>query len=171
MRFLPLVALAFIYSCECSRPTTENDTTPTEDSAEAQSFDTGADDFPIQQYLAREDVKAALHDTKVFTLEIKEGHGEAFASQRQVTIDFVGWLDNGSVFDSTLKRGAPLTFLSGANRVIIGLEQGLHGLKVGGERLIIVPPRLGYGRLGIKGSVPPKSYLIYHITFKEMETL
>lgn len=125
--------------------------------------------FPIDDYLQKQEVKAALEGKDVFTMDISQGAGAEFTKDKQVTIDFVGWLGNGSLFDSTLKRGSPLTFLSGANRVIIGMEQGLTGMKVGGERLLVIPPRLAYGRLGIKGRVPPESHLIYRILFRSME--
>lgn len=167
--FLIVCIAGLITSCECQRKsgesttsTTENETTPSVDELLETSF-------PINKYLKKESVKAALEGKDVFTLDISEGQGDEFTKDKQVTIDFVGWLENGSLFDSTLKRGAPLTFLSGANRVIIGMEQGLAGMKVGGERLLVIPPRLAYGRLGIKGRVPPESHLIYRILLRSME--
>ena len=167
--FLIVCTFGLFTSCECQRKS-DDSSPPTTEGAGVLTVDEKLEtSFPIGDYLKKDAVKAALESKNVFVLEIAEGQGDEFSKDRQVTIDFVGWLANGSLFDSTLKRGAPLTFLSGASRIIIGMEQGLAGMKVGGERLLVIPPKLAYGRLGIKGRVPPESHLIYRILFRSME--
>ena len=87
---------------------------------------------------------------------------------RIVTVHYIGTLMNGSVFDSTNKvGGSSLRFVLGDGHVIIGLEQGIIGMKVGGHRRLIIPPKLGYGSEDL-GLIPPNSTLIYEIELLEI---
>merc|ERR1712150_67091 len=85
-----------------------------------------------------------------------------------VEIEYIGVLHNGSPF--VLKAGkSPLKFTLGAGSVIKGLERGLKGMCVDEQRALIVPPHLGYGTAGIKGSIPPDSPLIIHVTMLNLD--
>ena len=96
------------------------------------------------------------------SLEIKDvaiGNGTAVLSTSTVTVQYVGlsW-SNGQTFDSSWQRGQPATF--GLGQVIAGWQQGLLGMKVGGRRLIVIPPALGYGASGA-GSIKPNETLVF----------
>ncbi len=81
-----------------------------------------------------------------------------------VTVQYVGTLSDGTVFDSTNKEGRkPFTFTLGAGQVISGWDKGVAGMKVGGVRKLVIPPELGYGNHAI-GSIPANSTLTFVIT-------
>lgn len=79
-----------------------------------------------------------------------------------VTVHYVGTLMDGTKFDSSIDRGEPFTFTVGAGQVIQGWEQGLLGMKVGGKRILTVPPELGYGAQTV-GPIPANATLKFEI--------
>ncbi|KXK00183.1 MAG: FK506-binding protein [Parcubacteria bacterium OLB19] len=66
------------------------------------------------------------------------------------------------------KRGEPFVFKVGQGMVIEGWEQGVVGMKVGGQRILVIPPELGYGEKGI-GPIPPNSTLVFSIELLEIK--
>lgn len=107
-----------------------------------------------------EDVVEQYSDELVIE-DTKLGTGETAVAGMTVTVHYRGTLTNGQVFDSSLTR-EPLTFKLGARRVIRGWDQGLIGMKVGGKRTLIIPPRLGYGGRSV-GQIPPNSHLVFDV--------
>ena len=69
----------------------------------------------------------------------------------------------GSKFDSSLDRKEPFTFLLGAGRVIRGWDEGVAGMRVGGKRVLMIPPEYGYGRRGAGGVIPPNGSLVFEV--------
>ena len=95
-------------------------------------------------------------------LEIRDlanGSGAMAANSSTVTVQYTGisWSD-GSTFDSSWQRGQAATF--GLSQVIPGWQQGLLGMKVGGRRLLVIPPSLGYGANG-SGTIKPNETLVF----------
>lgn len=81
-----------------------------------------------------------------------------------LVVNYTGKLQNGTVFDSSLSSGrTPFQFVLGAGQVIPGWEQGIAGMKVGGKRLLIVPPELAYGA-DAYGPIPSNSTLVFEIS-------
>lgn len=99
--------------------------------------------------------------------DLVKGSGEAAVAGGNVVVHYRGTLTSGQTFDSSLGR-EPLTFRLGAHRVIRGWDQGLLGMKVGGKRRLIIPPRLAYGDR-VKGSIPPGSWLIFEVELLAIE--
>jgi FKBP-type peptidyl-prolyl cis-trans isomerase len=87
---------------------------------------------------------------------------EAVAGSR-VTVNYVGMLPDGTVFDASARHGQPFTFTLGAGEVIQGWDMGVAGMKVGGQRRLIVPPAFGYGAQGIPGVIPANATLIFDV--------
>lgn len=99
--------------------------------------------------------------------DLSVGWGETATGGMNVVVHYLGTLTSGRTFDSSLGRD-PLRFRLGARRVIRGWDQGLLGMKVGGKRRLIIPPRLGYGGKAV-GVIPPGSWLIFEVELLAIE--
>ncbi len=95
--------------------------------------------------------------------DIKVGTGAEAKSGDTVTVNYTGYLTDGTKFDSSLDSGQPFKFTIGAGRVIPGWEQGFAGMKVGGKRKLTIPPELGYGSQGAGGVIPPNATLVFDV--------
>lgn len=95
------------------------------------------------------------------------GEGDEAAKGRSVTVHYTGWLfkdgEKGAKFDSSLDRRDPFVFSLGAGMVIRGWDEGVAGMKVGGERTLIIPADLGYGARGAGGVIPPNATLQFDV--------
>jgi FKBP-type peptidyl-prolyl cis-trans isomerase len=100
--------------------------------------------------------------------DIKIGVGEEVKVGDTVSVHYVGTLQDGTEFDSSKKRGTPFEFTVGEGRVIKGWEEGLVGMKVGGERILVIPPEKAYGERGI-GPIPGGATLIFAIELLEIK--
>lgn len=103
-------------------------------------------------------------------LEIKvleEVSGELSKIGDTLTVHYSGTLEDGTEFDSSIKRGSPFSFTLGEGRVILGWELGLLGMREGEKREIIIAPELGYGERQV-GSIPPNSTLIFEVELLEI---
>ena len=92
------------------------------------------------------------------------GTGDTAVSGNKVTVDYVGMLTNGKVFDASKSHGSTgFTFTLGKGEVIKGWDQGVAGMKVGGKRKLTIPASLAYGANGIGGVIPPNATLIFEV--------
>jgi len=97
------------------------------------------------------------------TQDIVVGTGATVVNGDTVTVNYTGTFVNGTVFDSSLSPGrTPFSFRVGAGSVIAGWDQGVPGMRIGGERKLTVPPSLGYGSQA-NGSIPANSTLLFDI--------
>jgi peptidylprolyl isomerase len=86
-----------------------------------------------------------------------------------VVVHYTGWLEDGTQFDSSLDRGQPFSFTLGEGQVILGWDEGLATMKVGGKRQLKIPAELGYGDSGSGGVIPPGAILIFDIELLAIE--
>lgn len=100
--------------------------------------------------------------------DIKVGTGQAVSEGDVVSVHYVGQLQNGQEFDSSKKRGAPFEFTVGAGRVIQGWEEGVVGMQVGGERVLVIPPEKAYGEAGV-GPIPGNATLVFAIELLDIK--
>jgi len=94
---------------------------------------------------------------------LQEGAGEAAAVGNTVSVHYVGTLQNGTKFDSSIDRGEPFSFTLGENRVIQGWELGVLGMKVGEKRRLTIPSDLAYGNQAVGGVIPANATLIFEV--------
>jgi peptidylprolyl isomerase len=102
--------------------------------------------------------------------DVTEGSGDEARAGRPVTVHYTGWLfdpsaadGRGAKFDSSKDRNEPFRFHLGRGMVIRGWDDGVQGMKVGGTRLLLIPPHLGYGPRGAGGVIPPNATLLFEV--------
>lgn len=95
--------------------------------------------------------------------DITTGNGATAESGKQVSVQYTGWLTDGTKFDSSVDRNQPINFTLGVGQVIKGWDEGVSGMKVGGKRQLHIPPGLAYGSRGFGDSIPPNSTLIFDV--------
>ena len=121
---------------------------------------------------------AAVED-RVATLGVTDtvlGQGAEATPGSQVTVHYSGWLydhtrpdQKGVEFDSSRKHGAPFTFALGQRAVIAGWDQGVAGMKVGGQRRLVIPSDLAYGDSGAGGVIPPGATLVFDVELVDVK--
>jgi len=95
--------------------------------------------------------------------ELTPGDGPAARRGQQVSVHYTGWLTDGTKFDSSHDRGQSFDFRLGAGEVILGWDDGIVGMQVGGKRRLTIPPNLAYGRRGMRGIIPPNATLVFEV--------
>jgi FKBP-type peptidyl-prolyl cis-trans isomerase FkpA len=100
--------------------------------------------------------------SKLVVDDVVVGSGEEAQAGDTVTVHYVGTLQNGQQFDNSNTRGEPFTFTLGENNVIAGWEQGIVGMKIGGERILVIPPEMGYGAKNV-GPIPGNATLVFAV--------
>ncbi|HEY5383285.1 MAG TPA: FKBP-type peptidyl-prolyl cis-trans isomerase [Candidatus Paceibacterota bacterium] len=123
--------------------------------------------FGMQQNAANSAVNPSANSGLVVQDEVV-GTGVEAQPGDQVSVNYTGKLENGTVFDTSVGR-PPATgctqgfcFVLGAGKVIPGWDQGVAGMKVGGKRVLIIPPSLAYGAQAV-GPIPANSTLTFEV--------
>ena len=119
----------------------------------------------------------AVADSSGLTkFDVKTGTGKEAIPGKMVRVHYTGWLfdksapDNkGKKFDSSRDRPGNFTFPLGAGRVIKGWDQGVQGMKVGGQRTLIIPSSMGYGTRGAGSIIPPNATLVFDVELMEIQ--
>lgn len=107
------------------------------------------------------------NENKFMSTDSVMGAGAEAVPGATITVNYVGTLANGQVFDASSNHGQPFSFTLGVGQVIAGWDQGLLGMKVGGKRTLVIPPELAYGDR-VVGSIPPNSTLTFEVELLEV---
>ncbi len=103
--------------------------------------------------------------------DLKIGTGPEAKAGDAISVNYIGALENGTVFDASAKHGGPATFQIGVGQLIKGWDIGIPGMKVGGKRKLIVPPSLGYGSQNVgNGLIPPNSTLVFEVELMSVQS-
>lgn len=100
--------------------------------------------------------------------DVKLGQGAEATPGTTAVVHYTGWLTDGKKFDSSRDRGTPFDFQIGAGQVIPGWDQGVAGMKVGGQRKLLIPAELGYGAAGAPPVIPPGATLVFDVELLEV---
>jgi FKBP-type peptidyl-prolyl cis-trans isomerase FkpA len=118
---------------------------------------------------------AAPAITELIKVDVAPGAGEPIANGQTAVVHYTGWLydpaapaHKGLKFDSSRDRGQPFRFPVGGGRVIAGWDQGVLGMKIGGQRTLTIPSQLGYGEGG-GGPIPPNATLLFDVELLAIE--
>lgn len=118
----------------------------------------------------------ATSTDQVQAQEVKVGTGEEAKPGTQVSVLYVGKLTDGTVFDSSQAHdNQPLTFVLGSQDMIPGFQIGVNGMKVGGQRVMAVPPSLAYGDKPVTNPqtgaviIPANSTIVFEVELVKVE--
>ena len=117
----------------------------------------------INRFLINMNYPLKKTDSGLHILTINKGAGKKPSVGSTVKIDYTAAFIDGSVFDSTLERSEPFSFVTGKKEVIVGLEEAVKNMQVGDHCLVIIPFRLAYGDQKYGNVIPPFSTLVFEI--------
>jgi FKBP-type peptidyl-prolyl cis-trans isomerase len=109
-----------------------------------------------------------IPETGVQKEDVIVGQGDLAAAGDTITVNYVGTLPDGKVFDSSYDRRQPLEFTLGVGQVIRGWDEGVMGMRVGGKRRLVIAPDYGYGAQSV-GPIPANSTLIFEVELLNVE--
>ncbi len=109
------------------------------------------------------DLAAMRRVGALYWRDLTVGDGATARDGGVLTIHYTGWLADGTRFESSRDANDPVTFQMGKRQVIRGWEDGVRGMRVGGIRQLVIPPRLGYAGRGVPGKVPPNATLVFEV--------
>ena len=130
---------------------------------------------------ARPPLPAVAPANQVAALEVTDlvvGQGAEASPGATVTVHYTGWMydhtrpdKKGAEFDSSRKGGQPFSFVLGQKQVIAGWDQGVTGMKAGGQRRLVIPSALAYGDRGAGRVIPPGATLVFDVELLEVQPL
>jgi FKBP-type peptidyl-prolyl cis-trans isomerase len=120
------------------------------------------------KYLADNNITVEPTASGLYYIETEEGTGMKAMAGNTVTVHYTGRLLDGTIFDSSVDRGEPLSFRLGAGEVIKGWDEGIALMNEGGKATLIIPSDIAYGsRDG--GTIPPYSTLVFDVELLSVE--
>lgn len=165
----PFVLLPLLSGCKPKEePVTDATAPATQEPGSAMPSST-----PEQQTAAPQ----SAPPTELVITDAKVGEGPVIAAGKTAVVHYTGWLydtaapeNKGAKFDSSRDRNEPFPFALGKGQVIQGWDQGVDGMKVGGQRRLVIPPQLAYGERGTPGGpIPPNATLVFDVELLKIE--
>jgi len=106
---------------------------------------------------------AELRPSGLYVHDVVVGTGPMADSMSTAEVHYTGWLADGTKFDSSRDRQETFRFTVGIGQVIGGWDEGVRGMRVGGKRQLVVPPKLGYGDIGSAPVIPRMATLVFDV--------
>jgi peptidylprolyl isomerase len=161
---LTIVACAALAAAGCGDDDSSSESTQPSGSAAAESSGDASNRGKPEVTVPDGAPPKKLEET-----DLIEGTGTEAKAGDKVTVQYVGvGLESGEEFDASWNRGEPFSFTLGASEVIPGWEQGVEGMKVGGQRELVIPPDLAYGKTGFPPAIGPNEALVFVIDLLEV---
>lgn len=101
--------------------------------------------------------------TQLTVTDLVVGTGAEATPGSTVSVNYVGALPDGTVFDASANHGGAFSFPLGAGQVIRGWDEGVAGMKVGGKRRLVIPPDMAYGNQAVGGVIPANATLLFEV--------
>lgn len=98
----------------------------------------------------------------MYVEDLEEGSGLGARDGHVLSVHYTGRLTTGERFDANTS-GEGYSFQLGRRQVILGWEQGIQGMRIGGKRRLVIPPALGYGQRGFPPDIPPSATLVFEV--------
>jgi FKBP-type peptidyl-prolyl cis-trans isomerase len=123
----------------------------------------------VDDFHAGDGLPAITYPDGLKAIDFAKGTGAVAHTGDSVTVQYTGWLSDGTIFDSSRGRGQPFTVVIGQGNVIPGWDEGVPGMAAGGKRKLIIPPALAYGAQGQQDPntgatiIPPDATLVFDI--------
>lgn len=121
-------------------------------------------------------VAAENRVAEMLITDLTTGQGAAANNGATVAVHYTGWLydhaaadGKGREFDSSRKGGQPFSFLLGRGQVIAGWDSGVFGMRVGGQRRLVIPANMAYGASGAGGVIPPDATLVFDVELLDVQ--
>ncbi len=108
-------------------------------------------------------------ESGLYYRDLVVGTGAEATTGKKISVRYAGFLPTGEQFDATNPTAVAFQFTLGSGSVISGWNQGVAGMKVGGQRQLVIPPALAYGARG-RGRVPPNATLVMIVRLVKVET-
>ena len=109
-------------------------------------------------------------NNELVVTDIVVGNGKSVVKGALITAHYTGWLEDGTMFDSSHNRGQAFQCVIGTGRVIKGWDQGLMGMQIGGKRVLHVPSHLAYGERQVGNLIPANANLKFEIELLDVLT-
>ncbi|CAM3713526.1 FKBP-type peptidyl-prolyl cis-trans isomerase [Corallococcus sp. ZKHCc1 1396] len=102
-------------------------------------------------------------DSGLYTQDLTVGDGAEASPGKVVQVHYSGWLPDGTLFDSSIPRGTPISLVLAKGRVIDGWVEGVSGMRAGGKRKLVIPSDMGYGSEGSPPAIPSNAVLVFDV--------
>lgn len=130
----------------------------------------------LTSQIVTQDTSTVNNDDGFQVIDVTVGEGVTATAGQEVIVHYTGWLYEptatnlrGVKFDSSVDRDQPFNFRLGTGSVIDGWDLGVEGMKVGGERTLIIPPEKAYGDRAIGQFIPANATLIFDVELLDAE--
>ena len=150
-----LVAAALIVACKAAPPAKPNVSGQPEELTYAPSLNVKLD-------------SAEKRPSGLYVHDMVVGTGALADSMATAKVHYTGYLADGTKFDSSVERQEPFFFTIGIGQVIGAWDEGVRGMRVGGKRRLVVPPKLGYGDVGAAPVIPRMATLVFDIELLDL---